>query len=85
MDEIKAVVKEYILREFFPGERPEALDDSVQLISGGILDSIATVQLVVFLEEQFGVKFEAHEMSLDHLNSLPLIAETVRSKQMAIR
>lgn len=82
-DTISATVKDYILTEFLPGERPDALDASTPLITGGILDSIATVRLVVFLEEQFGVQFQPHEMSPDHLDSIASISETVRAKREA--
>jgi acyl carrier protein len=78
--EIKATVKDYILNEFLPGERPEELDDATALITTGVLDSIATVKLISFLEERYGVEFEAHEMSADHLNTLPDIARVVRTK-----
>jgi hypothetical protein len=38
-DEVKAQVKDYLLKEFLPGEDPDALEDSTALISGGVLDS----------------------------------------------
>ena len=79
-DEIKASVKEYILTKFLPGEDPDLLEDSTPLITAGVLDSISTVELVSFLEEQFGVEFEAHEMSADYLDTLDVIAATVQSK-----
>lgn len=78
--EIKATVKEYILTKFLPGENPDMLEDSTPLITGGVLDSISTVELVAFLEEQYGVEFEAHEMSADHLDTLDTIAATILSK-----
>ncbi len=78
--EIKAAVKDYILDEFLPGEDPDALTDDTPLITGGILDSIATVKLVGFLEERFGVQFSAHEMSADYLDTLDDIAEVVAEK-----
>ena len=56
------------------------LEDSTPLITAGVLDSISTVELVSFLEEQFGVEFEAHEMSADYLDTLDVIAATVQSK-----
>lgn len=77
----KAAIKEYILREFLPGESPESLDDATPLITGGILDSIATVKLIVFLEERFGVQIEPHEMNVDYLNFLPDIASLVTARQ----
>jgi acyl carrier protein len=80
MDGIKSTVKDYILAEFLPGERPDSLQDSTPLITGGILDSIATVRLVLFLEEQFSVQFQPHEMSPDNLDTLTSITDAVRSK-----
>jgi acyl carrier protein len=81
MSDIRADIKQYILDEFLPGENPAALTEETPLITGGILDSIATMKLVMFLEEQFGVEFQAHEMSPDHLNSLADIARTVQEKR----
>ncbi|NNF56964.1 MAG: acyl carrier protein [Rhodothermaceae bacterium] len=78
--DIKASVKEYILTKFLPGEDPNMLEDTTPLITGGVLDSISTVELVSFLEEQYGVEFEAHEMSADYLDTLDQIAATVQSK-----
>ena len=80
MQEIKESIKEYILKEFLPGENPEALTDSTPLITGGILDSLATIKLVVFLEERFHVKIQAHETMVDYLNTISDIAQLVSSK-----
>lgn len=77
------VVRTYILEEFLPGEDAASLEDSTKLISGGILDSIATIKLVAFLEERFGVEFEAHEMGLDHLDSVTDITRIVLDKMGA--
>ena len=45
-DDIKASVKEYILAKFLPGENPDMLEDDTPLITGGVIDSISTVELV---------------------------------------
>jgi acyl carrier protein len=73
-------VHAFILREFLPGEKPENLTDSTSLISGGILDSIATLKLVSFLEEQYGIQVEPHEADVDNLNTIANIARYVQSK-----
>ena len=80
-DGVKESVKSFILAEFLPGEDPDELEDDTPLISGGILDSISTIKLVSFLEERYGIAFEAHEMNADYLDSLTQIASTVESKQ----
>jgi acyl carrier protein len=80
MDDIKEQVKAYILDEFLPGEDPSELTDDTPLITGGILDSLATIKLVLFLEERFNIKIQAHETMVDYLNTLPDIAQLVKSK-----
>lgn len=81
MDEPKNAIKTYILEEFLPGENPEELTDSTPLITGGILDSVATLKLVRFLEERFAIQVEAHEADVDHLDTISDIANYVASKQ----
>jgi acyl carrier protein len=79
-DEIRDAVREYILTEILPGEDPSALTDDTPLITGGILDSISSVKIVSHLEERFGVRFEAHEVSADYLDTVALIVDTVQRK-----
>jgi acyl carrier protein len=79
-DEIKATIKKYVLDEFLPGEDPAALTDTVPLIGTGILDSIAVLKLVTFLEKRFGITIEAYEAGAENLNTLASITRLVESK-----
>ena len=81
MQEIKETIKEYVLKEFLPGENPAELTDATPLITGGILDSLATLKLVVFLEERFQIQIQAHETMVDYLNTIADIAQLVNSKR----
>ncbi len=81
MDPIQSTVKSYILEQFLPDAKGDELDASTPLIAGGILDSLATVRLVMFLEEHFGIEVQAHEVSADNLETLDRIANLVRKKQ----
>jgi acyl carrier protein len=83
MNDIQGVVHDYILREFLPGEDPSELTGETPLITGGILDSISTLKLVNFLEEQFGVTIEAHEAGVEHLDSVGQIASLIAEKKNA--
>ena len=80
-DDIKSNIKDYILQEFLPGEDPAELTDSTPLITGGILDSIATVKLVMFLEERFNITLQAHETDPDYLNTIESIGKLIESKK----
>ena len=83
MDEpdIKAAVKTFILNEYLPGEDPAALTDTTALMTTGILDSIAILKVVTFLENQFGITIEPHEAVVENLNTLSDIARLVISKK----
>ena len=83
MDDIEKTLHDYILGEFLPGEDPEELTERTPLITGGILDSITTLKLVVFLEEHFGITVEAHEAGVEHLDSIRQIAELITEKKQA--
>jgi len=80
MQEISNAVRHYILEEFLPGENPNELTDSTPLVTGGILDSIATLKLVSFLEERFRIELAPHETDADHLDTIALITALVHSK-----
>ncbi len=80
MDDIKQTVKSFILAEFLPGENPDELTNTVPLITGGVLDSLATLRLVAFLEERYHIQLQAHETGVDYLNTLDDIAALVQSK-----
>lgn len=80
MEHIIPTVKQYILSTFLPGEDPSALTPSTELLRSSILDSLATLQLVAFLEKEFGIELEAHETGPTHLGTLADIERLVRSK-----
>ncbi len=80
MDEKNIQIKQYILNEFLPGENPDELTDSTPLITGGILDSLAILKLVAFLEEQYNIEIQPNETGVDYLNTVPDIVSMVHNK-----
>ena len=80
-DDIEGAVKRFILKEFLPGEDPAELTDATPLITGGVLDSIATLKVVMFIEETFGISLQAHEVDSEHLATIGQIAQLVRAKK----
>ena len=78
--DIERSLKGFILSEFLPGEDPSQLTDATPLISAGILDSIATLRLVAYLEKTFSIEMSAHETDAEHLDTVERIARLVRSK-----
>jgi acyl carrier protein len=83
MGEVERLIHDFILHEFLPGEDPDELKAETSLITGGILDSISTLKLVTFLEDQFGIRIEAYEAGVEHLDTIRRIAELVLAKRSA--
>jgi len=77
---IEQTVKAYILEEFLPGEDPLQLTPSTELISTGILDSLATLRLVAFLEKEFSIAMGAHEADSENLATIARIVRLVQLK-----
>lgn len=78
--DIVDTVRNFILTQFLPGEEPEELGDDTPLMTTGILDSLATLKLVTFLEQEFDITVEAHEADASNLNTVDLIVALVDSK-----
>lgn len=78
---IQAQVKAFILKEFLEGEDADQLTETTPLITAGILDSLATLKLVSYLEKEFSVQIQAHEADVDHLNTVGDIANLILSKK----
>ena len=83
MEGIREAVRTYIIDQFLPGEDPRNLTDQTELKESGILDSLSTLKLVSFLEEQYGVEFEANDLEAGNLATIEAIERLVRSKRPA--
>jgi acyl carrier protein len=84
MEDPKEAIRQYILAEFLPGETASNLKDDTALKDSGILDSVATIRVVSFLEEHFGISVEAHEAGGEDFDTIESIAALVASKKNAV-
>jgi acyl carrier protein len=80
LTEIKSKIKTYILGHLLKNKNVENITDSTPLISGGLIDSIATMQLINFLEKEFQVEFEPHEVDKENFDTLDIISNFVTKK-----
>ena len=83
VDQITETLRAYILETLLPGENPEALTGATPLVTGGILDSLATLKLVSFLEQRYKIELQAHEVDVENLNTISQIVSLVRTKLRA--
>jgi acyl carrier protein len=72
-------VREYIVENFLFGEG-ESLKDDTSFLEEGIIDSTGILELVMFLEETYGIKIEDDELIPENMDSLQNIAQYLERK-----
>ena len=80
---IKESVRTFLHREFFRGEAVDSLSEDQPLVTSGILDSVATLKLVLFLEEKFGIAIDTADIANGRLDTLNSIEVLVSEKSAA--
>lgn len=78
---LRAELKEFILRNYLLTRDGSRLGDSESLVERGILDSTGALELVLHLEERYGIKVEDDELHPDNLDSVEKIAAFVERKR----
>ena len=71
-------IREYI-RDELTGIDGSSLRDDTPLW-GGVLDSVALMQLITFVEEQFGIEVGDDELTSSHFGTIADIAALVDRK-----
>jgi len=81
MTDVKETLRQFILTTYLPGESAANLRDDTPLRTSGVLDSLATLGLVSFVEKEFGIELEAHETGIETFDTIEGIAALVARKQ----
>jgi acyl carrier protein len=80
--ELKAQIKQLIVSRLKLDVEPASIEDAQPLFGEGLgLDSIDALELVLGIEQAFGVKVEDEEMGQTALSSVNALAEFVTSKR----
>jgi acyl carrier protein len=82
--ELKSDIKRLIVDRLKLEVDPASIDDAQALFGDGLgLDSIDALELVLGVEQEFGVKIEDEEMGAAALSSVDALAAFVSAKQAA--
>ena len=77
---ITARIKAYLI-EHFPSAREHALGDDDHLLANGILDSLGVLDLVGYLEQEFGIAVSDDDLLPEHFETLRRLTAFVEDKQ----
>lgn len=80
-DTVKDTIRHFIVSTYLPGESLENLRDDTPLLTSGILDSLAALGLVSFLEKEYGIELDVYDTSIEHFDRIEDIALSVAKKR----
>ncbi len=80
MAEAKTIIKEYISENFLMGQNDINLEDETSFLELGLLDSTGVIELVTFLEDEFGIQVEDDEITPENLDTLNRISSYIEKK-----
>ena len=81
MNDVKETIRQFMLSAHLPGESPDNLKDDTPLQTSGILDSLATLGLIQFVQEQFHVELDVYDTSVERFDRIQDIAASVARKR----
>ncbi len=80
--ETKEQIREFIAHNFYVAELSQ-LDDEASLIETGVIDSTGVLEVVAFLEQDFGIVVADEDILPDNLDSIARMAAYVSRQQGA--
>ncbi|WP_419663442.1 conserved uncharacterized protein, related to acyl carrier protein [Desulfosarcina variabilis str. Montpellier] len=79
MGENKTKIREFIIENFLFGNA-DGLKDDTSFLEEGIIDSTGVLELVTFLEENFGIQVEDEELIPENLDSIDNVSSFLERK-----
>lgn len=77
----RAKIKNYILENYLFTDDQNALNDGDSFLQQGIIDSTGILEVIFFLEEEFGLKVADEEMVPENLDSVNNLVAFVERKK----
>lgn len=78
---IRQRIHDFVLTTLLEGEDAVNLTDSTPLVSGGVIDSLSSLKLGLFLDKAFSVRIAPEELSNpENLETIPAIVALVTAK-----
>ena len=76
--DIEQEIRNYIAETFLLGSSDRLNDDTPLL--GNIIDSTGVIQLIMFVQERFGITVEDEEAMTDNFGSVRIVVDFIEKK-----
>ena len=83
-DTIAQQIREFVVSNFLYGQDASNVTNEQSLLESGIMDSTGVLELVAFLEQEFGVVVADRELLPENLDSVNNAANFVARKRQQV-
>lgn len=73
-------IRQYILENYLFTDDDSELKDNESFLKKGIIDSTGILEVIFFIEEEFGIKVDDAEMIPENLDSVDNITSFIETK-----
>ena len=78
--DIQTQIKDYIARNLLFSDDGFGYSDDASFLEEGIVDSVGIMELVMFLEETFGISVDDEDLTPDNFDSVNKLANYIKQK-----
>jgi len=79
---MKNIIRKYILENLLFTDDETVLQDNESFLDGGIIDSTGVMEIILFIEDTFGIKVNDDEMLPVNLDSVDNLVTFIKRKQL---
>ena len=80
-NETREKIRTFILESFLKGANPETLKNDVSLERSHIVDSVKTLELIMFIEETFGFSVDNDDAVPENFDTVNAIVAYIERKR----
>jgi acyl carrier protein len=84
VEPIETTIRTYIAENLLFSGNGYPYTDDTSFLEEGIVDSMGIMELVLFVDEQFGITVEDEELVPDNFDSVTRLASYIRRKSPAL-
>jgi acyl carrier protein len=81
---IEEKIRNFMVVNFVLSEKLDELNFDESFLENGIIDSTGILELVFFVEDQFGIQIDTSEVLPENFDSINCLAAYIRRKQAVL-
>jgi len=78
---LQAEIQQYIVKKYLKGEAPDGFDADYSLIGNNLLDSIAVIDLIAYIEQTYQIEFGDYDITPENFETITALVAFIKQKR----